>query len=99
MGPELVARQEGVLREALKDAVAAAVRAEVSVGRRVVRVVQAVDQEAMVPRGPSGRAAPNEPIGLLRGAVIAPRRRPTLERPRAVGSCFFPLHRRSGSDG
>lgn len=84
-----MARQEAVLREALKDAVAAAVRA-VPVGRRAVRVVRVVDPETMVPRGPSGRAAPNEPMGLLRGAVIAPRRGPTPERPRAVGSCFFP---------
>jgi len=59
--PVLVARQEAVLREALKDAVAAAVRAvAVPVGRRVVRVVRVVDPETMVPRGPSGRAAPNE---------------------------------------
>jgi 16S rRNA G1207 methylase RsmC len=81
VGPELVARQEAVLREALKDAVAAAVRA-VPVGRRVVL---AVDPEAMVPRGPSVRAAPNEPRLVFsaarssrRGGAVAgdaPRRR------------------------
>ena len=63
MDPVLVARQEAVLREALKDAVAAAVRAvavAVAVGRWAVRVVRVVDPETMVPRGPSGRAAPNE---------------------------------------
>ena len=54
--PELVARQEAVLREALKDAGAAAVP-EVPVGRRVVR---AAGLRATVPRGPSVRAARNE---------------------------------------
>ena len=57
-GPEPAVPQGVVSREVLKDAVAAAVLEEaVPVGRRVVL---AVDPEAMVPRGPSARAAPNE---------------------------------------
>jgi hypothetical protein len=57
VGPELVARQEAVPREVQEIAVAVAVpEGAVPVGR----VVLAVDPEATVPRGPSGRAALSE---------------------------------------
>jgi len=62
VGPELVARQEAVLREVQEIAVAAAVRAvPVPVGRRVGRRVgRAAGLRATVPRGLSVRAARNE---------------------------------------
>jgi hypothetical protein len=95
VGPELVARQEGVLREALKDAVAAAVRAvAVSVGRRVV------DPEAMVPRGPSARAAPNEPRLVFSAARSSRRGGGRLGKgPAPSVHASFPLHGLSGSGG
>ena len=98
MGPELVARQEAVLREALKDAGAAAVRAvAVPVGRRVVR---AGDQGAMVPRGPSVRAAPNESRLVFSAARSSRRGGADSEKDVSPSvHASFPLHRRSGSDG
>ena len=91
-GPELAARQEAVLREVLKDAVAAAVlEGAVPVARRVVL---AVDPEAMVPRGPTVRAAPSESWSVFsaarstrRGgadAGYAPRRRSMVSFRRAA---------------
>ena len=59
-GPEPAGPQGAVSREVLKDAVAAAGRAVACQAGRVGRVVLAVDPEAMVPRGPSVRAAPSE---------------------------------------
>ena len=77
-GPEPAGPQGAVSREVLKDAVAAAGRAvavpvAVPVARQAGRVVLAVAPEAMVPRGPSVRAAPSEPRFVFSAARLSRR--------------------------
>ena len=100
-GPEPAGPQGAVSREVLKDAVAAAGRVvAVPVARQAGRVVRAVDPETMVPRGPSGRAAPSEPRLVFSAARSSRRGGADSEKDLAPSvHASFPLHRRSGSDG